>query len=308
MVTLNLKIDEKFFKEEVRCGYFISKEIKEIWAVELDLLNEFMRVCNKHKLVYYADAGTMLGAVRHGGMIPWDDDIDVIMMRNQYDKFCEIAPSEFKHPYFFQTEETDPGSLRGHAQLRNSETTGILESERKCKFRFNQGIFLDIFPIETVPEDSRMRKIQTDTLYRLRLKYLKYAYWTKERYVNPENRWKAYIKEIVYSICSIPINLCNLEHRYYDSFLKELIRYEGIESPYVAKLVLLPFKDRRLWRKTYFDGVVYFPFEFLTIPVPAGYKNILEIFYGNWQEYKMGTATHGGTFFDVNKPYTDYIQ
>lgn len=308
MVNLNISIADSFFEEEVRCGYRITRDMKEVWAVELDLLNEFMRVCNKHNLVFYADAGTMLGAVRHGGMIPWDDDIDVIMMRDQYDKFCEIAPSEFKYPYFFQTEETDPGSLRGHAQLRNSATTGILESERKYKFKFNQGIFLDIFPIETVPADATKRKLQAETLYSLRLKYLKYSYWTKERYVKPDNRWKAYLKEKVYNVCSVPMNLCNFSQRYYKSFLKELVHYEGIDSPYVAKLVLLPFKDRRLWEKKDFDGIIYFPFEFLKIPVPLGYKNILDKFYGNWQEYKVGTATHGGTFFDVNKPYTDYLQ
>lgn len=308
MVDLNLEIPDSFYQEEVRCGYTISHEMKQVWAVELDLLNEFMRVCQKHNLTFYADAGTMLGAARHGGMIPWDDDIDVIMMRDQYDKFCRIAPTEFKHPFFFQTEETDPGSMRGHAQLRNSLTTGILYSEKEYKYKFNQGIFLDIFPIETVPSDKSLFKRQTDRLWNMRQRYVKYTYWLKRRYVTPSNICKSVIKSIVYKILSQVIIFFHLYEKNSRAFSEELVRYEGTNSPYVAKLVLLPFKERRLWKRKDFEGVVYLPFEMLRIPVPSGYKNILDKFYGNWHEYVVGKATHGGTFFDVDKPYTEYIK
>ena len=100
MVELKLALPDHFLEEEVRDGYTVSKEMKEVWAVELDLLAEFMRVCDRHGIVYYADAGTILGAVRHKGFIPWDDDIDVMMMRDQYDKLQKIGPEEFRHPYF----------------------------------------------------------------------------------------------------------------------------------------------------------------------------------------------------------------
>lgn len=308
MVDIKLQIPDSFYQEEVRCGYTVSHEMKQIWAVELDLLNEFMRVCQKHNLTFYADAGTMLGAARHGGMIPWDDDIDVIMLRDQYDQLCKIAPDEFQHPYFFQTEETDPGSLRGHAQLRNSMTTGILTTEKNYRFKFNQGIFLDIFPIETVPEAPALRKEQCEQLLALHSQYLKYAYWTKNRYVRPQGKQKAFIKRCNYWLNAIPERIWHRHQRYYQQFLKELVRYQGTESPYVAKLVLLPFKERRLWEKKDFEGVEYLPFEMLTIPVPSGYVNILDKFYGNWHEFVVGTATHGGTFFDVDKPYTEYIK
>ena len=90
---MNIKIDlpDRFLDAEVRDGYQVTSEMKRIWAVELDLLCEFQRVTDKYGIKYIAEGGTMLGAVRHGGFIPWDDDVDIMMMRDDYDKLCNIA-------------------------------------------------------------------------------------------------------------------------------------------------------------------------------------------------------------------------
>ena len=154
MIDLKLDIPKEFLDEEERCGFHITKKQKEVWAVELDLLVELDRVCKKYNLKYCATGGTLLGAIRHKGFIPWDDDIDVMMLRDDYEKLCNIAPQEFKDPYFFQTEYSDPGSLRRHAQFRNSNTTGILSTEFPLRKPINQGIFLDIFPQDNVIDDE----------------------------------------------------------------------------------------------------------------------------------------------------------
>ena len=81
MLPIKIAIEDSFFEEEDRCGYLVSQEMKKIWAVELDLLNEFSMVCENHQLKWFVHAGTMLGAIRHKGFIPWDDDIDVVIHR-----------------------------------------------------------------------------------------------------------------------------------------------------------------------------------------------------------------------------------
>ena len=136
MTPLRLHIDDSFYLPEERDGYLVSSEMKKVWAVELDLLNEFSKVCSEHKLKWFAHAGTMLGAARHHGFIPWDDDIDVVMPRNDYERLCEIGKRAFASPYFFQNEDTDKYHARNFSRLRNSETTAIFEYEFQFCFPY----------------------------------------------------------------------------------------------------------------------------------------------------------------------------
>lgn len=306
MIDLKITLPESFLEEEVRDGYRVSKKMKEVWAVELDLLNEFIRVCSKYNICWWADAGTILGAARHRGMIPWDDDIDVMLMRDEYERLCAIAPKEFTHPYFFQTNDTDPGSMRGHAQLRNSKTTGILSIERGLNKKINQGIFIDIFPIDDVPNDSSLLDEQVSNIacYKERAR----SYWQWKTFVP-----STFITLIKYRLKYVltTLGLLFREDNYphaYEAYENEARKYHNCQSDYVAKVVLPPFKPRRLWKRKWFSETIYLPFEWMSIPVPAGYVDLLDTFYGDWHKFVVGASTHGGVFFDTDNPYTEYIQ
>lgn len=145
-------LPDKFFEPETICNFFVSEKRKKIWAVEMDLYRELERVCKKHNLRYWAIGGTLIGAVRHHGFIPWDDDIDVCMPREDYEKLCGLYSKEFSSPYFLQTPQTDPGYYFSFAKFRNSNTTAISMPFKNSLF--NQGIFIDVFPLDYIDIDN----------------------------------------------------------------------------------------------------------------------------------------------------------
>lgn len=96
--------------------------IRELQLTELQMLKAFDQICRKYNIKYIIDAGTLLGAVRYGGFIPWDDDVDVRMLRDEYERFCKACKKELNTDYFLQNNETDPGYRWGYARLLKNDT------------------------------------------------------------------------------------------------------------------------------------------------------------------------------------------
>jgi len=303
MLPIKIDLPKGFLEQEERWDYTIPTEMKKVWAVELDLLWQFDQLCRKHNITYFVSSGTVLGAIRHQGFIPWDDDIDVMLHRNEYDRLLSVAPSEIKAPYFFQSGTTDSKYPRSHVQLRNSLTTGILKNELNYKFPFNQGIFIDVFPIDNVPDDEEERqlfirqvreqfystkrihyylnKYKTDFDMSSLLKFPRYLYETLKYKLNGS-------KEICFSYNK----LCS---RYKEDNTQKCMSFCLPEDKYI------------------FDNVdiatpVYMPFEMLNVPVPNGYYNYLKQCYGNWEVPIKTGSYHGSVVFDAEKPYQEYLE
>jgi lipopolysaccharide cholinephosphotransferase len=304
MVKLKLKIPDDFLEEETRSGYKISSEMKKVWAVELDLLSEMLRVCDKYNLKIYADGGTLLGAIRHSGFIPWDDDIDLCMFRDDYNKLCRIANDEFVFPYFFQTEYTDPGTTRGHAQLRNSETTGILKYDLD-KATFNQGIFIDIFPIDAITDNRRAFKFQLIRAKRFINNARRAARFSRMDYNKNKlhGRFNGVIEKVV-----IPYVVNNnLELKYYKKFEAEVSKYDDQNTKEVATFAFtLKGSDSR--HRSDFDGYEMHDFEFIQIPVMKGYDHVLTRLYGDYMTPTKNPSYHGETIFSTDISYIEFLK
>jgi len=135
----------------------MKDNLREAQLIMLDLLIEFDRVCSKYNLVYWLDFGTLLGAVRHKGFIPWDDDLDVAMPRDDYNKFLKIAVKELKSSTFVQTKETDESFFLHFARLRNRKSIYIEKHEEGKEIKYHQGIYIDIFPVNYI-KDTKFSK------------------------------------------------------------------------------------------------------------------------------------------------------
>lgn len=128
-------------------------ELRALQLAELEILLEFQRVCTELGLNYYLTAGTLLGAVRHKGFIPWDDDIDIAMPRKDYDKLAALGPGVFSKEYVYQEYRTEPNFPYYFAKLRKRGTR--VEEPILRAIQMEQGYYIDIFPLDRCPNGDR---------------------------------------------------------------------------------------------------------------------------------------------------------
>lgn len=292
-------MDKNFYQEEVRCGYKIPAEMKHIWAVELDLIAKLKDVCERHHLEYFLAGGSLLGAVRHQGFIPWDDDVDFLMPREDFEKLKKIAPNEFKEPYFLQTEESDPDIfLGGFARLRNSNTTNI--EYVHINHTANFGIWIDISILDYLYEDIKKRKRQIKKIRSYQRLLSAKTYSEYKRFMEVSSfHWTALkIMAAFFSRTWICRQLhkaltCCKDSKYVTSFCYHSDRY-------------LPFLfEKNDYRESFLSN-----FEWLQLPVPIGYHHLLSLQYGdNYMEYppiEKRTPPHAG-IIDAHIPYRSYL-
>ena len=297
MVKLSIDLPEHFFDEEVRNGYTVTSKMKEVWAVELDLLSQLQRVFEKYEIQYFAYAGTALGAVRHNGFIPWDDDIDLIVSRENFEKLCKVAKKEFKYPYFFQTEESDYGCVTGLAKLRNSETTMILNSHKSRNFKFNQGIFVDIFVYDNIPDDKTERELFFKQIEDLKAKTLKFR--------NTFHCDKAELHTLkgkIKNVCENIIRISHIQNPFYKKTSSLCQKYNSVKTEYVADI--FSFTKVLTTKSKYWEDFVEQSFEFLKLSVSKDFNAYLAEHFGDWKNPRMLPPDHGfESICDTGKSY-----
>lgn len=296
MQTENYTQPDSFLEGEERKGFFVSHEMKKVWSVQLELLTVLLDVCKRHNLNIWAEGGTLLGTVREHGYIPWDDDIDMAMLRPDYDKLIAIAKNEFQSPYFFQCGYTEDKYPRGHAQLRKDGTAAILPLS--VNQNFHQGIFIDIFVYDSIPDKQE----DIDNLYQkcLLIEKLRAYCYKPYSFYNILDNYKLYkLRKDVDKI-----GFQNLFAQY-DGYLKS---YENIECKHVSLIGFTFDFEHYLRDKHVFDKTIYMPFEYIMMPVPIGYDEILSTQYGDYMKPVKAPTMHGGfAVLDTEKSYKDYL-
>lgn len=289
-------LGEDFFKEEVRCDYLVTEKMKKLWAVIMDLYLEFARVCDKYGLRYFGYGGTILGAIRHEGFIPWDDDLDVCMPREDYEKLISIASQEFKGPYLLQTPYSDPGYFKTIARLMNKYTTYV--SRAFLHSGMGHGCILDILPLDNCNPDTIEQEMQQIKVSAKRCsEYLKrndtdimtpeqYDCWKQNMPDDPMKEW-----EIIQQVAT---------------------KWSDIDTDYYCmKTFVIPGgRYNKPVPKEWFTSAETKKFESIEVKVPKDYENLLVSIYGDYMQFppveKRG-SWHGSLILDPEKPWTDYL-
>lgn len=299
MLPIKISLPESFYEEETRTSYTISPEMKAVWAVELDLLSEFIRVCKELGLKYSLEGGSMLGAVRDGKFIPWDDDIDVTMLRRDYDILIEKGGELFKDPYFLQSAYSDKEYTRRHAQLRNKKTTAIVRNEGK-DVRFNQGIFLDIFVLDGVDMDNRQEQLDTALGLFKHVNYIAYHHSA-----NP----------LIEAIKKTRAGIISLTKGNIPNSMKKMEDYMRTyqNTKIVAELCIKEtVPSIKYFEREWFENLTTVNFEGIECTIPKEYDKALKVWFGDDYLTPRNIPTmhgmHGGMLFDAYRTYTEVLE
>lgn len=258
-------------------------------AVLLELLQEFDRICKKHDIPYVVFCGTALGAVRHKGFIPWDDDLDVSMLRSDYERFLQIAPTEVREQYFVQAEFSKHWNMH-FSKLRKNNTT-FLEKFHPKDNEMHQGIYIDIFPCDNASDIEWVRKLQ---FYASRIAL---AHTIFKRGYETKNKKKKFFM----ACCSL------LPVKPFHWFAKGT---KAKDSECVHTFLSCTSRYKKgIYKRTWFTETVGLAFENMMVPVSAHYDELLTVLYGDYMqlpsEEERKVKEHA-ILIDTERNYTEY--
>ncbi len=256
------------------------EEFRKMQLMQTDMLVELDRVCRKHNITYSLTGGTLLGAVRHKGYIPWDDDADVGMLREEYEKFKKVAHELDPELCYFQDHTTDDGYRWGYGKLRRTGTRYVRVGQEHMKGK--TGVFIDIFPIDDVPRTTLGQMLQDFYCFILR----KILWSEVGKYSETENAFVKFIYKILSHIspnwvfarskkmenksCNKSPNRCRVllfpatGKLYKKNPLK--LRY-GMEKQWYSDVVEYDFEGHKLFGTKDFDGYLSYTYgDYMTLP------------------------------------------
>lgn len=296
-----MEITKSFLEPEVRDGFYIPSEVKQAWAAEMKVLQEIDRICQKYNIPYFADWGTLLGAVRHGGFIPWDDDLDITMKRPDYERFLQVAKTELSNGFSIFTYETHPDfwSFMGRFVAKNRI---CFEEDHLNEFYgFPYIVGIDIFVMDYVSTDDTENE-ERSQLARLVIETADAIAEGKFDTTDASDvldKLEGILHVKFYNrtdLQAIRVQMYRIAENLFAKFSpessKELTRMMPNELYNSRKLRL---------SKEYYNQQIWLPFEHIQIPVPSGYDEMLRKRYGDYMRLVRNIGGHDYPFFETQK-------
>ena len=288
-----LELQEGFLEPEIRDGFFVDATMKSMWAADMEVVARISAVCEKYNIQWYAAYGTLLGAIRHEGYVPWDDDMDIWIMREGYNRLMEVLPKELPEGYVVQSVFSENGYDQFHTCVNNGNGVSIrpewLKEYHGCPFT----VAVDIFPLDYLPrnegeEDVQSRLIEmTGRAAQLARNVDRSVYQGKELQNVLEEIFVA--KDYIEDLCSYRFNEEYFEQENWFMIASDFWKcancvasiYQEEDADYIVEYVDYN-KWNKKFKKEWFAETYSATFESVMLPVPSGYDEILKVIYGNY--------------------------
>ena len=272
-----------------------SQSVKQVQQKILEVMKYIDKLCHDNGIVYYIMGGTALGAVRHGGFIPWDDDLDIFMTPSEYEKFKKVFEAEDSSLFVLQEWRITPDYLE-YAKVRMNGTTFIEEAFKDRK-DLHQGIYVDIMILHKVPESKFIHK----------LVYYESKFVTL--YALSQRNWKPKSTSQKLVLNSLKLMPCKLMAK---CFYRRIYKYDDMKTNFKYCYWITPAKFRSgLFDSSFFSDPVDIPFEDTVLQGPKKIKEYLEYRYGDYMKLPSKEAQQAAVhamLFDVNRDYKEYVK
>ena len=269
-----IKIDDSYLEDEIRDGFYIPSMTKRTWAMELTVLDLIDSICSKHNITYFADWGTYLGAIRHKGFVPWDDDLDICMHRNELNKFLAVAKEELPEGYSVMSFHNNDYSWKFIYNIVPNDHMCFTPEYLKSHYSFPYIVAIDIFIIDNISDDDSIEQSRNEQVKRL---------------LNEADK-------ISLSEQSEPDKL-NKMRALYDEAEKLLQLENEHDTKRVVQKVPWGVYHNRTYDKSDFEKAVRVPFEMTSVPVPLCFNKILSSKYGNFMNIVFGGGGHNYPYY-----------
>lgn len=297
-----LDFSQDFFEAEERNGFWVDVTMKTVWAAELEVLCEIAKVCEKYDITWYMISGSLLGAVRHEGFIPWDDDIDICLFREDYQRLLGVLPDELPEGYVVRSPLLEDGYPEYHTFVANSDSISI-EPEHLKKFHgcpFVVGV--DVFPLDEFPKDEKVlaRTKRAFKLIRRAVEIVKKdkEYKELERIAHELKRdFRVDLGDAIFDFEMSEYERNEMASRLWGIANEIVMKTQRLESSGNIGSFLTYVKRNYTYKREWFSEVLELPFEGFGVPVPMQYDEVLKADYGDYSEYKIAEASHEYPFY-----------
>ena len=280
--------------DEIRNGFFVQSDKKKVWNRRLEIWQELDRICRKHEIIYWAKGGTLLGAARHGGFIPWDSLLDFCMMRPDFNRFCDIVEAELAGTVFEVGQQNFFNCRIYHAQ------TTLLREIHMTDDREPQGFFIRIFPLDLAEDGTHEAAVAKRMLTELAVAMFAFDEFFEYVQSGGEilNDW-AVIEKIHNS------NDPNEQLKIFNICAAGAFDLSAVVSMEEAFIV---GKNVPTCQKEFFRETIYLPFETIELPAPVDYDKVLTACYGDWRVPVRSARDELAGVYSADIPYRECLK